>query len=100
MKGNPFYPVIFAVGLCHLFNDTIQAIIPAMFPVLEKEMALTFTQLGLISFMLNIVSSVLQPVFLCRTTAKPHNKRAVVIAAALFALFEFKFRQCFRIVLI
>lgn len=63
MKGNPFYPVIFAVGLCHLFNDTIQAIIPAMFPVLEKEMALTFTQLGLISFMLNIVSSVLQPVF-------------------------------------
>lgn len=63
MKGNPFYPVIFAVGLCHLFNDTIQAVIPAMFPVLEKEMALTFTQLGLISFTLNIVSSVLQPVF-------------------------------------
>lgn len=63
MKGNPIYPVILAVGLCHLFNDTIQAVIPAMFPVLEREMALTFTQLGLISFMLNIVSSVLQPVF-------------------------------------
>lgn len=63
VTGNPIYPVILAVGICHLFNDTIQSIIPAMFPVLEKEMGLTFTQLGLITFMLNIVSSVLQPVF-------------------------------------
>ncbi|SFM89121.1 MFS transporter, FSR family, fosmidomycin resistance protein [Psychrobacillus psychrodurans] len=33
-----------------------------MFPVLELELGLTFTQLGLISFVLNIVASVLQPV--------------------------------------
>lgn len=52
---------MFAIGLCHLFNDSLQAVIPAMFPVLEKEIGLTFTQLGLISFTLNIVASILQP---------------------------------------
>lgn len=60
--GNPVYPIMFAIGVCHLFNDTLQAVIPAMFPVLESELGLTFTQLGLISFALNIVASVLQPV--------------------------------------
>ncbi|WP_144510708.1 MFS transporter [Bacillus sp. FJAT-22090] len=59
--GNPVYPIMFAIGLCHLFNDSLQAVIPAMFPVL-KEIGLTFTQLGLISFVLNIVASILQPV--------------------------------------
>lgn len=60
--GNPVYPIMFAIGVCHLFNDSLQAVIPAMFPVLAKEIGLTFTQLGLISFTLNIVASVLQPV--------------------------------------
>jgi len=60
--GNPVYPIMFAIGVCHLFNDTLQAVIPAMFPVLKSELGLTFSQLGLISFVLNIVASVLQPV--------------------------------------
>ncbi|QFG00605.1 MFS transporter [Psychrobacillus glaciei] len=60
--SNPVYPIMFAISVCHLFNDSLQSVIPAMFPVLEKEIGLTFTQLGLISFMLNIVASVLQPV--------------------------------------
>lgn len=60
--GTPVYPIMFAIGLCHLFNDSLQAVIPAMFPILRNEIGLTFTQLGLISFMLNIVAATLQPV--------------------------------------
>lgn len=59
---NPAYPIMFAIGACHLLNDTLQAVIPAMFPVLEKERGLSFTQLGYIFFALNMVASVLQPV--------------------------------------
>ena len=62
MAGNPVYPVMFAIGACHLLNDSLQAVIPAMFPILEKDMGLTYTQLGLIAFALNMVASVLQPV--------------------------------------
>ncbi|MCG7344516.1 MFS transporter [Sporosarcina sp. ACRSL] len=53
---------MFAIGACHLLNDTLQAVIPAMFPVLAKERGLSFTQLGYIYFALNMVASVLQPV--------------------------------------
>lgn len=60
--SNPVYPIMFAIGACHLLNDSLQAVIPAMFPILEKSMGLTFTQLGLIAFTLNMVASVLQPV--------------------------------------
>lgn len=62
LAGNPVYPVMFAMGACHLLNDSLQAVIPAMFPILEKDLGLTFTQLGMIAFALNIVASLLQPV--------------------------------------
>ncbi|MCZ2259657.1 MFS transporter [Sporosarcina sp. G11-34] len=69
--GNPVYPIIFAIGGVHLLNDSLQAVIPAMFPILEKSMGLTFTQLGLIAFALNMVASVLQPVIGYLSDRKP-----------------------------
>jgi len=65
------YKILFIIGLCHLLNDSLQAVIPAMFPVLEKSMGLSFTQLGFIAFSLNIVSSILQPVIGIMADKKP-----------------------------
>ncbi|MGG0720378.1 MFS transporter [Robertmurraya massiliosenegalensis] len=59
------------MGICHLLNDSIQAVVPAMFPILEKSMGLTFTQLGIIAFSLNMVASVMQPVVGIMTDKKP-----------------------------
>jgi FSR family fosmidomycin resistance protein-like MFS transporter len=56
------YPILFIIGLAHLLNDSLQAVIPAMFPILERSLGLTFTQLGLITFTLNMIASVMQPV--------------------------------------
>lgn len=56
------YPILIIIGLAHLLNDTLQAVIPAMFPILEKSLQLTFTQLGFIAFTLNMFASVMQPV--------------------------------------
>lgn len=63
--------VILIMGLCHLLNDSLQAVVPAMFPILEASMALSFTQLGMIAFALNIVSSLLQPAVGFYTDKKP-----------------------------
>ncbi|MDR7076488.1 FSR family fosmidomycin resistance protein-like MFS transporter [Neobacillus niacini] len=65
------FNILFIIGLCHLLNDAIQAVVPAMFPILEKSMGLSFTQLGIIAFSLNMVSSVLQPVVGVITDKKP-----------------------------
>ncbi|MBP2239922.1 FSR family fosmidomycin resistance protein-like MFS transporter [Cytobacillus eiseniae] len=70
-KRETSYKILIIIGICHLLNDSIQAIIPAMFPILEKSMGLTFTQLGMIAFALNIVSSILQPVIGMVTDKRP-----------------------------
>lgn len=69
--NNPMYPIMIAIGIAHLINDTMQSVIPAMFPLLERNLGLTFTQLGLISFVLNIFASVLQPVVGFASDKKP-----------------------------
>lgn len=56
------YRILLAVSFVHLFNDSIQALIPAMFPILKDNMLLSYAQVGWIAFALNITSSVIQPV--------------------------------------
>lgn len=70
-QNNPVYPMMVMIGVCHLINDTMQSVIPAMFPLLERDLGLTFTQLGLISFVLNIFASILQPAVGFVTDKKP-----------------------------
>jgi MFS transporter, FSR family, fosmidomycin resistance protein len=70
-QGTTSYKILLIIGLCHLLNDSIQAVVPAMFPVLEKSMGLSYTQLGLIAFTLNMVSSIMQPVVGMYTDKKP-----------------------------
>lgn len=70
-QSNPVYPIMVAIGVAHLINDTMQAVIPAMFPLLERDLGLTFTQLGLISFVLNIFASLLQPAVGFMTDKRP-----------------------------
>ncbi|KAF9123948.1 hypothetical protein BGX30_001171 [Mortierella sp. GBA39] len=56
------YRILIAISLVHLFNDSIQSVIPAIFPILKSSMHLTYTQIGIISFAINFTSSIMQPV--------------------------------------
>ncbi|WP_426445510.1 MFS transporter [Paenibacillus sp. S-38] len=53
--------ILLAISLVHLLNDTIQGIIPAILPILKGSMSLSYMQAGLIVFVLNMTSSLLQP---------------------------------------
>ena len=50
-----------AVGFVHLLNDIIQAILPAIYPMLKLDYALSFTQIGLITLIFQLTASLLQP---------------------------------------
>ncbi len=69
--NNPIYPVMIAIGVAHLINDTMQSVVPAMFPIFSRDLGLSFTQLGLITFVLNMVASSLQPVVGFASDKKP-----------------------------
>src|SRR5262245_14967696 len=63
--------VLLALSLCHLLNDTIQALIPAIYPLLKQSFQLSFTQIGLITLTFQMVGSVLQPVIGLYTDRHP-----------------------------
>jgi len=54
-------PVLAAISFSHLLNDTIQSLLPAIYPILKSSYQLSFAQVGLITLTLNVTASVLQP---------------------------------------
>ncbi|MDQ2065210.1 MFS transporter [Xinfangfangia sp. CPCC 101601] len=64
-------PVILAVSLGHLLNDLMQSLIPAAYPLLKDNLALTFTQIGLITFVFQGTASILQPLIGHYTDRRP-----------------------------
>ena len=63
--------VLLALSFSHLLNDTIQALIPAMYPVLKDAYRLSFTEIGLITFTFQLTASLLQPLVGSYTDRRP-----------------------------
>jgi FSR family fosmidomycin resistance protein-like MFS transporter len=64
-------PVIMGVALGHLLNDLMQSLIPAAYPLLKDNLALSFTQIGLITFVFQGTASILQPLIGLYTDKRP-----------------------------
>jgi MFS transporter, FSR family, fosmidomycin resistance protein len=65
------YTVLFAAAACHMINDTLQAVMLAMYPMLKDSYALTFAQIGLITLVFQVTASILQPLIGHYTDRKP-----------------------------
>jgi FSR family fosmidomycin resistance protein-like MFS transporter len=63
--------ILFALSFCHLLNDAIQALIPAIYPLLKESFKLDFTQIGFITLTFLTVGAVLQPVVGLHTDKYP-----------------------------
>ncbi|MGM7681866.1 MFS transporter [Cytobacillus sp. Hm23] len=63
MMMSPIYWVLFAISAGHFINDSLQAVVYAMFPILEQNLHFSYTQIGWVAFVLNMTSSIMQPVF-------------------------------------
>jgi FSR family fosmidomycin resistance protein-like MFS transporter len=70
-KQNLVAIVLFGLCFSHLLNDTIQSLIPAIYPVLKTSFNLDFGQIGLITLTFQLTSSLLQPLVGFYTDQKP-----------------------------
>ncbi|MDO8631395.1 MAG: MFS transporter, partial [Phycisphaerales bacterium] len=64
-------PILFAISGAHLLNDTIQSLLPAIYPILKEELAINFTQVGLITLAFQLTASILQPFIGFYTDRRP-----------------------------
>jgi FSR family fosmidomycin resistance protein-like MFS transporter len=55
------YPVIFAIAFCHMLNDMMQSLLPAIYPNLKQALDLDFAHIGLVTLTFQVTSSLLQP---------------------------------------
>lgn len=72
------YPILFAISLSHLLNDLIQSVIPAVYPMLKSNYALSFTQIGIITLVFQLTASILQP-FVGLYTDKNPTPRSLAV---------------------
>jgi FSR family fosmidomycin resistance protein-like MFS transporter len=79
------YSVLFSIAFAHLLNDLMQAVIPSTYPVLKENFNLSFTQIGLITFVFQLTASLLQPFVGFYTDKKP--KPYSLVVSMLFTIF-------------
>jgi FSR family fosmidomycin resistance protein-like MFS transporter len=69
--GQTAFTVLVAISFCHLLNDMMQSLLPALYPMLKTSYALTFGQIGFLTFTFQLTASLLQPLIGSYTDRKP-----------------------------
>src|SRR5881396_2294123 len=69
--GKTVFKILLAISFCHLLNDTVQSLIPAIYPILRTSFHLNLGQIGLIALTSQVTASLLQPVVGLYTDRRP-----------------------------
>jgi FSR family fosmidomycin resistance protein-like MFS transporter len=69
--GGTVVRILLAISFCHLLNDMVQSLIPAVYPILKSSYHLDFAHIGLITLTYQTVASVLQPLIGLYTDFRP-----------------------------
>jgi len=67
----PVFGILFALSFAHLVNDTLQSLIPAIYPILKTELRLDYSHIGLITLTNQLTASLLQPFVGAFTDKRP-----------------------------
>jgi len=65
------YPILLMISFSHMMNDTIQSLIPSIYPLIKKSFQLNFAQIGLITLTFQLAASLLQPLIGLYTDHRP-----------------------------
>ncbi|MQA29292.1 MAG: MFS transporter [Luteitalea sp.] len=99
--ARPAFTVLAAISFSHLLNDTIQSLLPAIYPFLKSTFALSFTQVGLMTLALMLTASLLQPLVGLYTDRRPMPYALVVgMGFSLVGLLLLAFAASFGMLLV
>ncbi|WP_428485288.1 MFS transporter [Rhodopila sp.] len=70
-SGRTAFPILGAISFCHLLNDMMQSLLPAIYPILKGGFDLSFAQIGLLTLTYQITASLLQPLVGLYTDHRP-----------------------------
>lgn len=95
------FPILFAISFSHLLNDTIQSLIPAIYPLVKQTYQLSFSQIGLITLTFQMAASLFQPFVGLYTDKKPQPySLAIGMGFTLTGLITLSFSTSFYFILL
>ena len=65
------FPILISLSFCHMLNDLMQSLIPALYPMLKTQLHLDFAQIGMITLAFQLTASLLQPTVGIYTDRRP-----------------------------
>jgi FSR family fosmidomycin resistance protein-like MFS transporter len=71
IAGKTIFSILLSISFSHLLNDTIQSIIPSIYPVVKNSFNLNFSQIGIITLVFQLTASLFQPLIGLYTDRKP-----------------------------
>src|SRR5437899_5420582 len=99
--GKTVFKILLAISFCHLLNDTVQSLIPAIYPILRTSFHLNLGQIGLIALTSQVTASLLQPLVGLYTDRRPHPySLAVGMGITLIGLLAFSMAASFGTILV
>ncbi len=95
------FAILLSLSFCHLLNDMIQSLVPAVYPVLKTSYGLDFGQIGLITLAFQLTASLLQPLVGLAADRRPMPySLPVAMGFTLFGLFLLSRAGSFGMILI
>jgi FSR family fosmidomycin resistance protein-like MFS transporter len=99
--AGPAYIVLGGISLSHFLNDTMQSLIPSVYPILKDSYALDFAQIGLITLAFQFTASLLQPLVGHFTDKKAQPfSLAIGMGSTFFGLLLLSVAQQYLVILI
>ena len=90
------FSILLSISFSHLLNDTIQSLIPSIYPIVKSTFHLGFAQVGLITLTFQLAASLLQPFVGFYTDKKPQPfSLAIGMAFTLIGLIFLSFAGSF-----
>lgn len=71
MIGKTAFSILATISVCHLLNDMMQSLLPAIYPILKSNYNLDFGQIGVLTFTFQFTASLLQPMIGLYIDRKP-----------------------------
>jgi FSR family fosmidomycin resistance protein-like MFS transporter len=71
IAGKTIFSILLSISFSHLLNDTIQSLIPSIYPVVKNSFHLNFSQIGIITLVFQLTASLFQPLIGLYTDRKP-----------------------------
>jgi FSR family fosmidomycin resistance protein-like MFS transporter len=93
--------ILASLSFCHLLNDLMQSLLPAIYPVLKQSFGLSFRQIGLITLVHQITASLLQPMIGVYTDRRPQPySLAIGMAFTLAGMLLLAFGVTFSLIIL